>query len=150
VEVKVDSYSGRSFSGKVTHVGEVLDPVSRTAMVRCAIPNPSGLLKPEMFATITIITGRRSGAVLVPKEAVLDDAGKKIVFVACMDCDEDRQAGRSACGTFDRRTVELGPAHDGLVEVVKGLASGDGVVAEGAYQLKTALGSGTLEAGCVD
>ena len=150
VEVKVDSYPSRLFSGRVTHVGEVLDPVSRTARVRCALPNPSGLLKPEMFAGVTIITGKRSGAVLVPKAAILDDAGKKIVFVACTDCEEDQQAGKSVCGAFDSRTVDLGPAHDGLVEVVKGLASGDGVVTEGAYQLKAALGSGKLEAGCVD
>ena len=150
VEVKVDSYSGRLFSGRVTHVGEVLDPASRTTMVRCAIPNPSGLLKPEMFASVTIITAKRSGAMLVPKEAVLDDTGKKIVFVACTDCEEDKRAGKSVCGAFDSRTVDLGPLHDGLVEVVKGLASGDGVVTEGAYQLKTALGSGKLEAGCSD
>jgi cobalt-zinc-cadmium efflux system membrane fusion protein len=150
VEVKVDSYSGRLFSGRVTHLGEILDPVSRTARVRCALPNPSGLLKPEMFATITIITAKRRGAVLVPKEAVLDDAGKKIVFVPCMDCEEDKQAGKSICGKFDSRTVELGPAHDGQVEVRKGLSSDESLIVAGAYQLKASLGSGKLEAGCSD
>ncbi len=150
VQVRVSSYPDRVFSGQVAHVGDVLDAESRTAKVRCAIDNPTGLLKPEMFAAVSIITGRRSGAVLVPKEAVLDDAGKKIVFVACLDCEEDQQAGKSVCGAFDSRTVDLGPAHDGRVEVVKGLVSGDNVVTAGAYQLKTALGSGKLEAGCVD
>jgi cobalt-zinc-cadmium efflux system membrane fusion protein len=150
VEVRVNSYPDQVFPGRVAHVGDVLDAESRTAKVRCAVANPTGLLKPEMFATITIITGKRSGAILVPEAAVLDDAGKKIVFAACADCEEDQQAGKSACGAFDSQTVNLGPAHDGLVEVVNGLASGDRVVTEGAYQLKAALGSGKLEAGCVD
>ncbi len=149
-QVRVSGYPDRVFSGRVAHVGDVLDAESRTARVRCAIANPAGLLKPEMFATVSIITGRRSGAILISKEAVLDDAGKKIVFVPCMDCEEDRQAGKSICGKYDTRTVELGPAHDGLVEVRKGLSSDESLVVTGAYQLKASLGSGTLEAGCSD
>jgi cobalt-zinc-cadmium efflux system membrane fusion protein len=149
-ETRVNSYPDRVFAGKVTYVSEVLDPESRTAKVRCGVPNASGLLKPEMFANVTIITARRGGAVLIPREAVLDEAGKKVVFTPCRDCEEDTKAGRSVCGSYDKREVEVGPAHDGRVEVPRGVKPGEEVVIVGAYQLKTALSSGKLEAGCTD
>ncbi len=149
-EIRVTTYPDRVFSGKVTHISDVLDPESRTARIRCAVSNPTGLLKPEMFATINIITARRGGAVLIAKNAILDDAGKKIVFVPCMECPEDTKAGTNACGAYDKLDVQLGPEHGGRVEVLGSIKPGDQVVTTGAFQLKTALGSGKLEAGCTD
>jgi len=81
---------------------------------------------------------------------LLDDAGKKIVFSPCMDCPEDKAAGRSVCGSFDRLEVTLGAIHGDQVEVHNGLQPGMEVVTTGQYQLKTALGSGQLKAGCCD
>jgi cobalt-zinc-cadmium efflux system membrane fusion protein len=149
-EVRVNSYPGQVFSGRVAHVGDVLEAESRTAKVRCAVANSGGLLKPEMFATVSIITAKRSGAVLVPKEAVIDDAGKKVAFVACMDCEEDKRARKSVCGTYDKVEVKLGPTHGDKAEVIGEIEPGQEVVTAGAYQLKTALGSGKLDAGCAD
>jgi len=149
-EIRVNSYPDRVFTGKVTHVSDVLDPESRTATIRCAVANPTGLLKPEMFATVSIITAKNGGAVLIPTAAVLDDAGKKIVFTPCAECPEDVKAGTNACGAYDKIEVELGPAHGDKVEALSGLEPGVLVVTEGAYQLQTALGSGKLEAGCTD
>ena len=149
-EVRVNSYPGQVFSGRVAHVGDVLEAESRTAKVRCAVANSGGLLKPEMFATVSIITAKRSGAVLVPKEAVIDDAGKKVAFVACMDCEEDKRARKSVCGRYDKVEVKLGLTHGDKAEVIGEIEPGQEVVTAGAYQLKTALGSGKLDAGCAD
>jgi len=66
-----------------------------------------------------------------------------------MDCGEDEKSGKT-CGAFDKAEVELGATRAGKVEVRKGLESGALVVVKGQYQLKTALGSGQLEAGCTD
>ncbi len=149
-EISVNSYPDKVFSGKVTHISDVLDPDSRTAVIRCVVSNGRGLLKPEMFARINIVTAKKGGAVLVPRAAVLDDAGKKIIFTPCMDCPEDIKAGTSACGAYDKIEVEVGPAHGAKIEVSGELRPGMLVVTEGAFQLKTALGSGQLEAGCAD
>jgi RND family efflux transporter MFP subunit len=149
-EIRVNSYPDRVFSGKVTHISDVLDPESRTATIRCAVSNSTGLLKPEMFATVSIITAKNGGAVLIPTAAVLDDAGKKIVFTPCAECPEDVKAGTNACGAYDKIEVELGPTHGSKVEALSGLEPGVLVVTEGGFQLKTALGSGQLEAGCAD
>jgi len=88
--------------------------------------------------------------VLVPKQAVLDDAGAKIVFTPCLECPEDKKAGTNACGAYDRLVVELGPAHGNKVEALSGVEAGTRVVTVGAHQIKSALSSGKLEAGCKD
>jgi multidrug efflux pump subunit AcrA (membrane-fusion protein) len=103
-----------------------------------------------MFATVSIITAKNGGAVLIPTAAVLDDAGKKIVFTPCLECPEDVKANTNACGAYDKIEVELGPTHGSKVEALSGLEPGVLVVTEGGFQLKTALGSGQLEAGCAD
>ena len=149
-QIRVDAYPDRVFSGTVDSIGDVLSPGSRTAKVRCAIANPQRLLKGEMFARISLITARRGNAVLIPREAILDDAGGKIAFVRCMECPEDVKAGTNACGEWDRVSVETGSVQGGRIEVLKGIEPGTEVVTVGAYQLKTALGSRQLEAGCGD
>jgi RND family efflux transporter MFP subunit len=149
-EIRVNTFADKAFTGTVTYIGDVLDSASRTAKIRCAVSNPNGALKPEMFATINIVTAKRGDAILIPKKSVLDDSGKKIAYIACMECPEDIKAGTNACGAYDRRELSLGSAHGDRVEVTSGLNRGDKVVTDGAYQLKTALGSGKLEAGCTD
>ena len=148
VEIRVDAYPDRIFRDRVDFIGDLLSPESRTAKVRCIIPNPGGLLKGEMFARVSLITSRRGGTVLVPKQAVLDEAGQKIVFTPCMECPEDQEAGTNACGAYDKFNVETGSVHGDQIEILKGLDAGTKVVTVGQYQLKSALGSGQLKAGC--
>jgi cobalt-zinc-cadmium efflux system membrane fusion protein len=147
-EIRVDAYPGGVFAGRVDSISDILSPESRTAKVRCVVANPESLLKGEMFAKVSLVVGRRGRTTLVPKVAVLDDAGKKIIFTACMDCPEDKQAGKSVCGNFDKAEVTTGSAHGDRVEILSGVEPGAEVVTVGAYQLKTALGSGKLKAGC--
>lgn len=148
-QIRVNSYPAGTFSGRVGLVSQALDPKSRTARVKCVVANPGGLLKPGMFASVNLQVGGSRSSLLVPSDAVLDEAGKKIIFTACMDCEEDIKSGKS-CGAFDKLDVELGTIQGSKVEVRRGLEPGALVVVKGQYQLKTALGSGQLDAGCTD
>lgn len=147
-EIIVDAYPNRLFAGRVEAIGDVLSSDSRTAKVRCVVDNPEGLLKGEMFAKVSLVTARRGSTVLIPKQAILDEAGTKIVYTPCMECPEDVKAGTNACGAYDKFTVETGSTHGDKIEIVKGIEPGTRVVIVGQYQLKAALGSGKLEAGC--
>lgn len=147
-EIRVDAYPDRVFAGKVDSVGDMLSAESRTAKVRCVVGNSQGMLKGEMFAKVSLITARRGSTVLIPKEAVLDDAGGKIIFTPCMECPEDVKAGTNACGAYDKFPVETGSVQGSQIEVLKGLEPGTRVVTVGHYQIKAAIGSGKLEAGC--
>ncbi|NLN75265.1 MAG: efflux RND transporter periplasmic adaptor subunit [Armatimonadetes bacterium] len=149
-EIRVDAYPDRVFAAKVETIGDMLTSDSRTVKIRCVVNNSEGLLKGDMFAKVALITGKRGSIVLIPKQAVLDEAGSKIVFTPCLDCPEDQKAGYSACGSYDKLVVETGSAHGSQIEITSGLEPGTEVVTVGAYQIKTALGSGKLEAGCAD
>ncbi len=149
-EIRVDAYPETAFYGKVVSISDVLSPDSRTAKVRCAVTNNDRLLRGEMFAKVSLIVAKGGQTVLIPREAVLDDAGTKIVFTPCLDCPEDKKAGTNACGAYDKLTVKTGQLRGDKIEVLSGVEPGTPIVTTGAYQIKTAMGSGKLEAGCTD
>jgi len=77
--VRVVAYPGKVFTGKVDWVSGMLDPVSRTAKVRCTFANAEKLLKPEMYATVAISVEVRK-ALAVPKGSVLRLGTDTVVF----------------------------------------------------------------------
>lgn len=118
------AYPNRTFIGTVRYVGDVLDEKTRTLVVRCEIPNPKRLLKPEMFVRARIQVGKRK-ALVIPVTAYHEDEGKAKVYV------------RQATNRFEHREVVLGSRMGGLVEVKAGLKAGELIVAEGAFLLKS-------------
>lgn len=122
VNITVPSLPNAKFSGRVILISSVVDPDTRTVKVRTEVTNPGGELKPDMFANVEIVTAGRTSAVTVPLSAVLDDAGKSVVFVA--DGAE-----------FKKREVTLGLKSNDRVEIVEGLTAGDKVVVKGNYLL---------------
>lgn len=147
-EIVVDAYPGKVFTGRVDSISDMLSPESRTAKVRCVVANSEGLLRGEMFARVTLLTTKRGNVALVSRDAVLDDAGKKVIFTPCMECPQDKKAGTNACGAYDKFPVTVGSVRGDRVEILSGITPRTLVVTTGAYQLKTAIGSGKLEAGC--
>ena len=54
MEVHVAAYPGQAFQGRITYVGDVLDPATRTMRLRLELPNPERKLKPAMYATVRV------------------------------------------------------------------------------------------------
>jgi cobalt-zinc-cadmium efflux system membrane fusion protein len=132
VKVTVIAYPKQPFTGKVEWISDTLDPASRTAKVRCAIPNPKRELKPEMYATIAIAAPGKP-AVAVPRDAVLRLGEQTVVFVSV----GDNPAGQRR---FERRPVSVNEdAADDLIPVARGLKAGEQVVSSGAILLAGAL-----------
>lgn len=125
-EVRVGSEPDRVFKGKITYVGDVLDPGTRTAKVRVEVPNPDGRLKVEMFAMVRIPTPVTAPALMVPSQAVTKVEDHMVAFVKRGD-------------TFEKRPVELGQRVGNWVEVTEGLQAGEAVVTEGVFLLKSEL-----------
>ena len=126
-QVTVDAYPGETFSGRVTHVSDVLDPDTRTAKVRCEVPNRDGRLKLQMFATLALPISTARKALVIPARAVQDIDGVPTVFVRV---GEER---------FEQRAVRVGAAVGESVEVMGGLKNGERVVTEAALMLKSRL-----------
>ncbi len=126
VRVAVESFPDETFTGTVDVVSGSLDPDTRTLKVWVRVKNPGNRLRPNMRATLNIVTAEADSVTAVPHSAVLGDAGNLFVFV---ENDEDGLV-------YERRSVVTGTSDDRYVELIEGVFPGDKVVTLGNYQLQ--------------
>ncbi len=127
VNVVLAAYPHAMFSGTITYVGDVLDPATRTMSLRVTVSNPERLLKPEMFAVISVYAPSSPDALSVPLAAVQDGPVGKMVFI------------QQEAGTFEARTIKLGNEEGDVVRVLEGVKAGEQVVTKGSFALKSEM-----------
>jgi Cu(I)/Ag(I) efflux system membrane fusion protein len=113
-------FPGKDFSSKVDYIYPALSSETRTAKARFTIPNPEGVLKPQMFTNVEIKINLGS-RLAVPSEAVIDTGVRQIVYV---DKGE---------GYFEPREVTTGLKVDELVEVTGGIKAGEKVASSANF-----------------
>jgi membrane fusion protein, heavy metal efflux system len=118
------AWPGQEFGGTLVDIGDVIDEQKRTAHVIFSVPNAGRALRIGMQADVRIEAGESVAAMMIPREAVVEDEGKKIVYVLL--------SGEE----FQRREVKLGNEYGEKVAVLEGLKAGERVVTQGALQLK--------------
>jgi cobalt-zinc-cadmium efflux system membrane fusion protein len=123
--ISVDTYPDEVFSGKVAYVSDAMDPKTRTAQVRCVVPNTDRRLKLDMFAAVDVPTTLSRKVLALPVAAIQDLGGKQVIFV--------RQTDQK----FLVREVKVGQTAGGQTEILSGLSEGEPVVIQGAYHLKS-------------
>jgi len=123
VSVTLPCCPGERYDGKVTYIGDAVDPQTRTLKVRVVVPNPGRMLKAEMFVKVALATAS-TRVMTVPQSAVHREDGESFVLVARGKDD------------YERRTVQLGADLNGVVEVRQGLAPADSVVTQGGIMVK--------------
>jgi membrane fusion protein, heavy metal efflux system len=121
-------------NGRLITLGHVIDPKSRTVPIVFELDNPDLRLRIGQFAKVNIQAGARVKAIAVPESAIVDDAGKAIVFV--------HVEGES----FERRPLTVGISDRGWVQIIEGVRPGERVVSKGAYEIKLASASGVIPA----
>ena len=107
--------------GRIAYIHPTLNPETRTARIRVVVPNGDLRLKPGMYATLRIESGRTTSVVTVPRDAVLSTGQRHIVFVRGRD------------GRLVPREVALGVAGGERVEIRRGLLAGETVVASATF-----------------
>lgn len=115
-QVNLTAYPGKTFTGTVDFIYPTLNAATRTVQVRVELANPQALLKPAMFAEITLLLSDNKKVLAVPISAVIDSGIKQIVLV------------QLAAGRFEPRAVKLGLHSENYVEVLVGIAEGEQVV----------------------
>ncbi len=118
------AYPDKEFHGRLVNVGAVIDEQTRAARAVFEVDNRSGELRLGMQANLRLGSGEKKNVLLVPKESVLDNEGKKIVYVL--------RTGEE----FERRDVVVGDEYGNKVAILSGVKHGERVVTQGAYQLK--------------
>jgi RND family efflux transporter MFP subunit len=121
--VGVDAFPGETFTGRVGRVAPVFDPQTRTAQMEIEVPNPTGRLKPGMYARVDLRVAERPNALTVPRNAMVDQSGTRGVFVV------EGQVAKF-------RPVETGIQGPEKVEVLAGLREGEQIVTTGAGALR--------------
>jgi len=115
---------------RIDYVAAAIDPATRRLLVRATVDNRDGLLKPEMFANVTIYSGGDHSAVGVPKQALIYEGDQVRVWVA----HEDK--------SIELRQIKTGLTNGDLVEVDGNLKPGEQIVTKGSLFIDRAA-SGT-------
>ncbi|MEX2117498.1 MAG: efflux RND transporter periplasmic adaptor subunit [Bacteroidota bacterium] len=134
-DVELSYLPGKTFPGTITYVYPTLDMETKTAKVRVVVRNTATLdLKPEMFATVKIISPVVVDAVAIPDEAIIRSGERNIAVIAL------------GGGYFDPREIRLGVMAGGYVQVLDGIKEGEKIVISSQFlidsesNLKAAVG----------
>lgn len=116
---------GEGGDGRLVTIGATVDPQTHTVPVIFGAPNPLNRLRDGMFVEITIDTSGGVNVLSVPKASVVTEQGRTFVYVF--------KGGE----TFEKRVVTLGSEGQDYYEIKSGVQTGERVVTEGIYQLRS-------------
>ena len=119
-QLNIEAYPDRTFTATINYVSAGLDPTTRRLMVRATIDNADRLLKPEMYANVSIVTAKDLTGVAVPREALIYEGSAVRVWVAHDD------------HTIELREIKTGLTNGNTIQVVEGLRAGERVVTKGS------------------
>lgn len=132
VQAEIPALPGQEVSGRLIYVADMVNPETRTVIVRMALNNPERLFKPQMLATLKVSKpGARS--LTVPSQAVIRENNQDFVFV------------QSDASRYRLRQVVLGREEAERRPIMAGLKEGERIVADGAFHLNNERLRGTLE-----
>ncbi|MBR0687890.1 efflux RND transporter periplasmic adaptor subunit [Bradyrhizobium manausense] len=120
IAVNVMALPGRPLTAKINYVAAAIDPNTRRLLVRATIDNKDGLLKPEMFANVTIYSAGDRAAPAVPKQSLIYEGNQVRIWVAR----EDK--------SVELRQIKIGLINGNLVEVTSNLKPGEQIVVKGS------------------
>jgi membrane fusion protein, heavy metal efflux system len=120
IAFNVMALPGRPLTARIDYVSAAIDPTTRRLLVRATVANKDGLLKPEMFANVTIYSGSDHPAVGVPKQALIYEGDQVRLWVA----HEDK--------SIELRQVKTGLINGDLVEIDGNLKPGEQIVTKGS------------------
>lgn len=124
VNLIIPALRNAEIEGVVAHVDSIVNPQTRTVVVRMEVPNKDGLIKPGMLATM-MIESQPTEKLLVPTSAVIREDNNDYVFVK-----EDDEIYRMIA-------VKLGPEGKGYRPVISGLKEGQNIAVNGAFHLNS-------------
>jgi len=120
IDVKVPAYPAQSFKSKLGYMASLIDPNTHRLVVGALVPNPDGMLRANMSATVTIQGGAGNQAPAIPAKAIIYEGDTARVWVAGND------------GSLALRDITLGRTNGEQLEVTRGLSGGEKIVTSGA------------------
>ena len=118
--ITFDGMPGKVFTSPVDFIYPSMNPDTRTLKIRCTLPNVTGILKPQMFATVEI-TADLGSRLAVPEDSIIDTGERQIMYV-------DRGEG-----LFEPRVVVAGQRAGTMREIISGLKAGEKVASSALF-----------------
>jgi cobalt-zinc-cadmium efflux system membrane fusion protein len=116
-EVRLNAFPEHPYTGRVSNIGRILDPATRTAKVRIELANPGLVMRSGMFATATLRSKKQAERLVIPTSAVVRLRDRNWAFLSV------------GGNRFRKVEVQTGQQLSGsLQEVLAGLNAGDRVV----------------------
>jgi membrane fusion protein (multidrug efflux system) len=123
IELEVDAFPSEAFKGEVYAIDPLIDESGRSILLRARLPNPDNVLRPGLFARVTLVLNERDGAIQVPEQALVPQGQDQYVF-------------RVVDGKAAFTKVKVGIRREGMVEVLEGLGPEDEVVTAGQLKIR--------------
>lgn len=124
-EARLPAFPGKVWKGKVDYVYPQVDPMTRTVKARFHFDNPEVILKPNMYATVKLLTESKPNVIAIPIEALIRESKGDHVIISLGN------------GRFDARPVTAGIESGDQVEILSGLNPGEQVVISGQFLIDT-------------
>ncbi|MEW6367150.1 MAG: efflux RND transporter periplasmic adaptor subunit [Acidobacteriota bacterium] len=135
VTIRTEAYPEQPFEGKIDFLSSVVDSATRTVRMRATVANADEMLRPGMFVKAQVsVPASHAGktVVAIPQSALQTLEGRSVVFV------------EAEPGVFVRRFVETGHNFESLTEIFSGVKTGEVVVTEGSFVLKSEFAKASL------
>ncbi len=148
VKMRVDALSGKTFDGVIARIAPVVDAASGTFRATCEFRDSTQNLKPGMFGRIEVAYDQRHDALVVPRNAIVEEDGESSVFVvepapakAVTPATVKGKAAEAVAAETSkpavpgfiakRRIVKTGYSEGDRIEIREGLADGERVITIG-------------------
>lgn len=124
VTIEIPALDNKKIETKIIFEDSIVDPQTRTVMVRAELDNPNLLLKPDMLTSMHI-RSKKISRIAIPISSLVRENDRTHVFV------------QNTPQTFRLREVELGTKDGNLITVLGGIAQGETIVSDGAFHLNS-------------
>ena len=114
----------KKIQGKIVYEGDIVNPETRTVMVRTEIDNADLKLKPDMLISM-FIQSKKVSKLAIPASAVVRENDRNYIFV------------KNNPNTFRLREIELGHKDGQLINILSGVSIGETIVSDGAFHLNS-------------
>jgi len=134
-DISFPNLGGKNITAEVSYISPFLDSRGQTE-IRLDVPNPGLILKPEMYAEVTIKSEMPEASLTLPRSAVINSGARQLIYTASMD------------GSYAPRIITTGVVgDDDMVEIKSGLDSDEWVVTRGQFLLDSESRLGEALAG---
>ena len=134
--VHSDILANKDFTGKLTAINSMVDPVTRNVALQATLENHDHALRPGMFVKVDVVLPEKAKTLVIPGSAISYAPYGDSVFV--IEKKKDEKTGKES-EMLRQAFVRIGEGRGDLVSITKGLKAGDQVVSTGVFKLRNGM-----------